>query len=122
MNSLSKMSEIEDKEGSNENSCESSLIAGLYSKLKNSLSTFKNNSVGLSDAAKYMASSLSAEEIFVGNAGAKKISKKPNEVEKLQKRRNIEEQEKDKGVTIQKGKKNCWGYNECRFQRFPNFS
>lgn len=88
LNELLNMSELEDEEGDNNNSYQSSLIAEWYNKPKIPLSAFRNKGVSNNDDSEFMIPNFSTKKVPIGYLGVEKTRRKIDKMKELQKKRN----------------------------------
>ena len=105
LNELLNMSELEDEEGDNKNSYQSSLIAEWYSKPKIPLSAFRNKGVDYNDNTEYMISNFSTKKIPIGYIGVEKTRRKLDKIKELQRKRHEKKRKLKKKRKIQKLKR-----------------
>lgn len=105
LNELLNMSELEDEEGDNKNSYQSSLITEWYNKPKIPLSAFRNKGIDYNDTTEYMIPNLSTKKIPIGYIGVEKTRRKLDKIKELQRRRNEKKRKLKKKRKIQKLKR-----------------
>ncbi|CAL9738240.1 protein Ifh1p [Monosporozyma servazzii] len=88
LNELLNMSELEDEEGDNNNSYQSSLIAEWYNKPNIPLSAFRNKGISINDDSEYMLPNFSTKKVPIGYVGVEKTRRKIDKMKELQKKRN----------------------------------